>query len=110
MVVIRFPFRKTIKTDAVTRSHVLSLEGQERKPDYSTRSRTGAHGEDCFEIGPHDIVHIVTYTRSNSGRESIQVFLREGSKLQPEKLLAKQYTRTIRDFLDNTYPSWKFLV
>jgi len=59
MVVIKLPYRSTIKTNAITQCHVLFPDGTELKPVYEARSGTGAHGEDVYEID--QTVYVVEY-------------------------------------------------
>jgi len=105
MVVIELPFRHTFKTDAVTHCHVLDLSGKKLKPVYERRSRTGAHGEDVYDID--QTVYVVEYKRSNSGRESIEVFTID-SKGNRHDFDVNHYPKVVLDFLDAEYPEWRY--
>jgi len=105
MVVIELPFRRTFKTDAITQCHVLLPNGEELKPVYERRSRTGAHGEDVYDID--QTVYVVEYNRSGSGREKIEVCTvdAEGHKHYFD---VNHYPKVVLDFLSVEYPNWRY--
>jgi len=105
MVVIRLPYRHTFKTDAVTRCHVLTLSGEELKPVYERRSRTGAHGEDVYDID--QTVYVIEYNRSGSGHESISVYTVD-EKGYRHRFDANHYPQVVLDFLAYEYPEWRY--
>jgi len=105
MVVIKLPFRHTFKTDAVTRCHVLLPNGEELKPVYERRSRTGAHGEDIYDVD--QTVYVVEYRRSGSGREYIIVYSVD-EKGEQYRFDVNHYPKVVIDFLDYEYPNWRY--
>jgi len=105
MVVIRLPFRHTIRTDAITRCHVLLPDGTELKPVYKRRSRTGAHGEDVYDID--QTVYVIEYNRSGSCHESISVYTID-EKGHQHGFNVNHYPKVVLDFLVMVYPNWRY--
>jgi len=103
---LALPFRETIKTGAETKCYVISYDGQHfYEPVYQKRSRTGAHGVDIFEV--EFPVWVVTYERSNSGREYLTIELFK-SKNEVERYHTPP--KEIIDALDFIHPKWRHIL
>ena len=108
MVVIKLPFRDTIRTGAITRCDVFrQSDGLLLVPVYKQRSRTGAHGLDVYDV-PESFfpLIVVEYRRSNSGREYIRVY-RLSSDLSESPVDPSTYG-FIEMHLDDYYPNWRY--
>ena len=66
-MIIREPYRRNLKYPGLSISIVIDANTGERiMPVEEIRSRTGAHGEDIYDIVTP--VYILRYRRSNSGK------------------------------------------
>lgn len=113
MVKISLEFRRTIKTGARTENFVFAEDGELLEPVYKERSRTEAHGKDHYEIGDDQIVYIVEYRKSNSGRQYLWVFVRnletqDGQRF--DRISPKEFPSFIAKFLDTNFPEWPYFV
>lgn len=82
-----FDFRETIKTRAITRTFLLR-EGNILKPSYRERSKTGAHGMDCYE--EHDYLSadaILTIRISGSGKHYCELEVRKPNPASLQRVL-----------------------
>lgn len=101
-MLLKLESRNTLNSCARTRCWVLGQDGTVLKPDRIYRSRTGAHGEDCYVIAPP--VWVIEYRMSNSGREYLTV--REVRGEEDEVILHLPFPEPVRRFLDEVYPKW----
>jgi len=103
------PYRRTIKTGALTDSIAVCLHcGEIVRPKFSYRSRTHAHGEDVY-IHYHPL-ELVLLEISNSGKRKIsvseglkeieeilrQVWIYEGGEVSDVENTIKAYLRALK--------------
>lgn len=86
-MIIREYYRKNIKTPGMSVSIVVDENGRRLRPSEEVRSKSGAHGEDVYDIVMP--VYILRYNVSNSGKVSWSVTYVNPSNQQISKVQFK---------------------